>query len=243
MIQTVRVQWFKQLGSSFSESVTDMTVTPSGHCLLTGAFSDSLAVDTMVLTNAENYGLYVLHYDPNGTALWATGIEVPNGNAITTAITDFYELQIIVGGNFYDTLTVAGQSIATQAASNGFLLTYDFLSHNVWQAYALPADSAATVEITDVAGAEGTNNVLVSGSFTDTFNIFSQSVTAVGTDGFVVAYNPFFPSFAWLRVMSGTGYDRATCVAADGLGNGFAAGIFSDILFNFLVARATLMLG
>jgi len=121
--------WTKSLGSDLMDYINEMTACYDNGFLLAGEFSgDSMTVgnDTLFNSNPEIAMAFIAQFDPEGTALSATGFEGNGTNQITSMVKTDAD-GIFVSGIFdSDSLTFGNHTIFNAGDYDFFCVSFDF---------------------------------------------------------------------------------------------------------------------
>jgi hypothetical protein len=151
------VQWARQGGGAGNDYAADLAIDATGNVVVVGGFTSDARFGAIALAAwaeplAENYNLFVLKYDAQGTPLW--------GQALVSHQLHTYYFANAVGvdatgnayvlGGFLPSFTIGSTTFSLPSASSGhvFLAKYD---------------PQGTVQWAQMAGSAPPNTILVSG--------------------------------------------------------------------------------
>jgi hypothetical protein len=169
------VQWARQGGGAGNDYAADLALDASGNVVVVGGFTSDARFGSISLAAwaeplAENYNLFVLKYDGQGTPVW--------GQSLVSHQLHTYYFANAVGvdasgnayvlGGFLPSLTIGTTTFSLPSASSGhvFLAKYD---------------RQGTVQWAQMAGSAPPNTILVSGGQ-------DLAVAADGTSTFTGMY-------------------------------------------------------
>jgi hypothetical protein len=201
--------WSRQFGSSEYDEVWSMAVDAAGNVYVAGTTDGDVG--------GSFYGgtsdVYVKKYDPSGSQVALT--------QIGTAGYDFNPYLAIDGaGNVY----VAGSSAGVFAGNtnqgdfDGFVAKFN--SSLVLQGTVKQFGTAES-DVTYSIVVDGSDNVYVAGY---TGGAFDGSTDSGGTDGFVAKFNSSLVLQGTVNQFGTAGFDLASSVAVDAVGNVYVAG-------------------
>ncbi len=229
-------RWAINIGGSTVDEGYAISLDNAANVYVTGYFTGTAdfdpGTDTVNLTsNGPNYDLFIAKYDSSGNFGWAinmggTGAELGRSIALDNAS------NVYVTGHFTDTADFDPGPDTTELTPNGvddiFVAKYDSNGNFAWavgiggggydQAHSLALDNAANVYITgnfevtvDFDPGPGTANLTSKGS----------------RDIFIAKYNSN-GNFNWAKSIGGSSLDFGRSISADGVGNVYITGNFSD---------------
>ena len=216
-------QWAKPAGSTVWEIGNAIVVDASGNAYVTGYFQGTSSFDTIVLTSAGIWDMFVAKYDQDGAIIWAKRAGSPN-----TAVG--YGISVDALGNVYVTgyfqSTASFDTIVLNSAGTWdiFITKYDSSGNAVWakRAGGLAGDIGFAIS-TDDAG-----NSYVTGHFQGTADFGTFSMTSPGPlieDIFIAKYDPL-GNVIWVSQAGGPDDDNAFAISIDNSGNSYITGEF-----------------
>ncbi len=177
------VLWAKSAGGSTNDMGSSITTDGSGNVYMTGSFmSSTITFGEITLTNASTgllpEDMFIVKYDPSGTALWAKragGTSVNRGSDIATD----------GSGNVYVTGTFANYPI--------ILGTTTLQNSGAWDMFIVKFDASGNVPWAKSAGGiytergfgiatDNSGNVFVTGDF-QSYKITFGTITLTNTNG------------------------------------------------------------
>jgi hypothetical protein len=229
------VIWAKSAGGNDVDEGLGIAVDGSGNIYVTGVFgSSTITFDTITLTNAGTYGMFIAKYNSSGNALWARnsgGSLESFGNSIavdgsgTSYVTGYFlganitfDTILInnVGGNFTDI----------------FIVKYDASGNMIWAKGAGGDDQDLCYSI----AIDGNGNSFITGSFESsniTFGTISLTNAYAGTTDVFIAKYDSNGDAVWAKRAGGNDWEEGTSVAVDGIGNSYFTGVFQSSTITF----------
>lgn len=225
-------QWIASVHGTNSDSMC-LAIDQNNNVVMTGTYSGSVQVynsngeaSTLSLPVPTSYGLFIVKYDTNGTALWTTLIDGVDGEFPYATVCDangnIYIGSYYYGGNTPPTMYNVGGLASTQAtlrtvsSTAGFLVKYDSSGTALWAASIDGPgwDEPFTLDV-DLSGHVFMSGKVESGAIVySAGNLPSTSINLVGSGGFVVKYDPNGVAL-WGIVMTGFNGSYVKC-APDG---------------------------
>lgn len=225
------VIWAKSAGGNSSDKGTGIAADDDGNVYATGYFySPTIAFDTIVLTKADTYDIFIAKYDSSGNVLWAKsaggtgddrGVRIAadkDGNALLTGT--FTSLSLIFGT---DTLINAG-------GTDFFIAKYDSAGNVLW------ATSAGGIgeDLSACIATDGNGNIFTTGNFNSP-SVSSDTATLVnaGSSDIFILKHDSSGNLAWAKSAGGADLDISSGIACDSSGNIFLTGFFTSSSVNF----------
>ncbi len=177
------VLWAKSAGGSANDVGSSITKDGNGNVYMTGSFmSSTITFGEITLTNASTgllpEDMFIVKYDPSGTALWAK-------RAGGTSVNRGSDIAIDGSGNVYVTGTFCNYPIifGTKTLPNGgawdmFIVKYDASGNVPWAKSAGGIYTERGFGITT----DGSGNILVTGDF-QSYKITFGTITLTNTNG------------------------------------------------------------
>jgi hypothetical protein len=227
------VLWAQRAGGSSTEYGYGCSTDAGGNVFITGVFgSASITFGTLTLNNANTSGgdIFVVKFDPLGTALWANSTGGDGNNIGWKCCTDVNS-NVIVTGYYTSTTIDFGSGPLTNAGLNDvFVVSYDPLGNTNW------AQSGGGVTDDYVSGcaADANGNVILTGFYMGASTTFGTTTmnSAGGWDMYVVKYSST-GIFQWATDGGGTSIDPAFNCVTDAGGNIYVAGMYQSTSIAF----------
>ncbi len=233
--QTANWQWARSAGSTGYEATLGTASDASGNLYVIGWYSSAtITFGSITLTNpgVGTGDVFLVKYDPSGTALWAKtfgGIDgdIGNGIALDVAgnvyITGWYASSTISFGT--NTLTNAG------TGSDVFIVKFNSSGTDIWAKTAGGSASDRGYGITT----DPSGNVFTTGAFSSsTINFGTGSLAnASSVNDFFIVKHDTNGNPQWAKNAGGINADTGFSIATDSLGNAYATGAFASPTINF----------
>jgi uncharacterized protein (AIM24 family) len=212
----------RQLGGTGDKVLYGLAVDGSGSTAVAGRFSGNANIGGTMLTSAGGNDIFVAKYAADGTLLWArryggTG----DDNAYALAVDG--SGGVVIAGYFAATVDFGGGPLTSSGGEDVFVVKLSASGAHLWsRRYGSANDDEARGVVTD-----GSGNVVVTGSFTNTVDFGGGALTSLGsTDIFVAKYAANSGAHLWSKRLGGTDFDAGHGVAVDSGGNVLLAGEF-----------------
>ena len=208
--------------------VNSVATDSAGSVVIAGRYQGSVNFGGRTLSCAtySNDDVFVAKYSTNGSNQWARGFgssgsDIANGVAVDSGG------NVIVTGYFAGTVDFGGGPLSTSTSSSMFLAKYSPTGSYIW-AQAFPGAFGTAVAV------DGSDNVVVVGSYTGSTNFGGGTLSSVGgsTDVFVAKFSPT-GGYLWAKSYGGSSTDLVKAVAVDSGGNVVVTGYFSGTSANF----------
>jgi hypothetical protein len=221
--------WTRRAGGTGSDVASGVAVDRDRNVFITGSFASSQATfGSLTLTNSgSGADFYLVKYDGQGNALWASKAVCSGADAGTAVAVDAAG-NAYVTGSFYSTANFGGIGLTNTGSTNFFLAKYDPAGTVLW---------AKTVTGTNISQGSGVavdmaTNVYVTGFLVSNVNFGNGLIIGTNTyfnaTIFVAKYDRD-GALQWARKAGGTnslGYGQA--IVADAAGNVYATAYKRD---------------
>lgn len=118
-------RWATQIGGSKSDSGKAVVVDDAGNLYVGGSFSDTVNLGGGPLTASGASDLFVASYSASGAFRWAMGFggdsTIGNADSLSAIAVDGAG-GVYVVGSFQGTMSLAGKTLTSAGASDGFVL-------------------------------------------------------------------------------------------------------------------------
>ena len=201
------------LGPGQGSEGTGIAVDASGNVVATGS----------IYSGAFGTEHLVKKFDPSGIELWSKDLLNFWGESKGTGITLDASGNVVVIGDFSETVDFGGGPIVSVGASNIFLAKYDPSGTHLWSQRFGDANSQGATSV----AVNASGNVLMTGYFKGTVDFGGGGLTSAGNyDVFVAEFNPN-GSHLWSRSFGDVNSQQASAVAVDALDNVLVTGTFT----------------
>ena len=240
------VQWATRIGGTSTDVGFGLSTDSSGNVYvtgyhtLTGTIYNSDGEIFGTLTNAGGSDVFVVKYNTNGTAQWATRIGGTSADIGYVTSTDSSG-NVYVAGSYTGTVTIfntGGGTFGTLTNAGGtdaFVVKYNTDGTAQWATRI----GGTSGDIGYGISTDSSGNAYVSGTYTGTATIFNSGGGTFGTlanagvtDTFVVKYNTNGTA-QWATRIGGTSADTGYRISTDSDGNAYVAGSYSATITIF----------
>lgn len=224
------IQW----GGNANETCDAMTIGQDGNILLAGTFRSEFQLGSQTLDAQGETDIFFMKTNANGDVQWATSVGSRLGDAVADIATDSEDNLIAVGSfwldaNFSDTILTA-----TQNSKALFLVKYNLDGQLQW-AQAINGTNLKSVEALAI---DATNQIWITGYFSDSLTIADTMLVAAGdTDFFVAKFDPA-GELTWALRQGQSGDTRGLAMELTSEGDAIITGFFNDTA---LIAQDTLV--
>lgn len=225
------VLWAKKSGGTGDDRAYSIAADASGNSYVSGYFaSASLTFGLPTLTNSGNTDLYIVKYDPDGTALWArsatgSGFDYAYSVAADNAGNSY------LTGNFNGATLTFGANVLTKAANiDIFVVKYSSAGTVLWTNRAgVSSDNVASSVAVDAQG-----NCYAAGYFKGTSLVFDTAtlINAGNADMYLVKYD-LAGDVQWATSAGGSLEEVAKSLAIDKSGYCYVTGHFKSTAITF----------
>jgi hypothetical protein len=238
-------QWAAQIGGSSNDLGASISVDSTSNVYVTGKFESTVTIYNSgggifgTLTAVGINDAFVVKYDINGTALWATkmsGTDFQEGRAISVDGTG----NVYVTGDYFtfSALTIynsdgnpSGITLPSTGVFSSFIVKYDINGFAVWAAYNDGADNAGLGIVADSAG-----YCTTTGRYNNaTLTVRNSGGTPFATtlpnsgdfDAYIINYDPS-GMVQWVTCVAGSGNDLGASISVDSTLNVYVTGKFES---------------
>jgi hypothetical protein len=214
-------QWSQRFGGTNFDVAKSVAVDASGDVFLAGYFIGTASFGGGALVSAGSQDIFLAKYNSGGTHQWSQRFGSTGQEDVSAALDESGEL--LVSGNFYNTVDFGGGPLVSAGSSDAFLAKYNSAGTHQWSQRFGGADydwggSVAT-------GASG--SVVLTGGFLGTVSFGGPPLTGPGFEDVFLAKYSSSGVHQWSRVYGGTNTDYANAVDIDGLGNVLLTGSYA----------------
>jgi hypothetical protein len=228
--------WAAQIGGSSNDLGYGISVDSTSNVYVTGKFEGTTTIynsggasSGITLTSGGINDVFVVKYNINGTALWATkmsGTDFQDGRSISADGTG----NVYVTGDYFvsNPLTIYnsdGSTFPTPLPNAGgfdlsFIVKYDINGFVIWAAYNDAADNTGVGIVADTVG-----NCTTTGRYSAPLTIYNSDTTPYGTtlpnsgsfDAYVINYDPS-GMVQWAAHVGGSNFDLGTGISVNSTG-------------------------
>lgn len=195
---------------------------PNGDLLLTGRFYGTLDLGTVQLTSTGGADLFLARFDGNGHCLWAVR-DGGGGDDAAASLALAANGDILVGGSYTGSTTIAGSAFVSAGLTDGFVARYAPNGNGLWcRSYGGSSADAGTGVTVDAVG-----NAYITGHFIGSAVFDGLAVSGTGSSDLFVAKYDATGAVQWLTGSTGTGYKEGNAITIGSTGQLYVAGDFS----------------
>ena len=245
-----------------------MAMDSLGNVYVTGYFTNrSIVFGSFTLNNADTTGsvndVFIVKFDDNNNVVWAKSVGMAGKSEIGYGIAVDVNGNVLVTGQFKDTITFDAITITGLGNSSVFTVKYDQNGNALWakSVYGNVASVGSAGGQGRAIATDGNGDVYITGFFLSESFYFGTDTTIVSSpsgyidhdaDFFIAKYNSS-GHFIWARSAGGSSAtnplaamnDQGLSITMGNAGNIYAAGQFacakmifeSDTLANFVTGN------
>ena len=212
-------------GSSNTSLVKCVLGTKDGGVLVGGIFSNRIQLGSDTFVSNGGYDIFILKYNSNFEIEWAQAFGGEASDALT-ALEETSDNKFIIGGNFYQTITVGEFELENSLSSDGLLIILDN-NGEVLSANNIGNDKEVgikTISMTEDGG------YLAGGYYSGELQIGNENLVSNGNvDSMIIKYNNS-NEIEWVKNVGGTGIDYIYSIKSLGDGGFIVGGCFKGTL-------------
>ena len=219
------VLWAKSAGGTNWDRGYSTFVDAGGNVFVTGMFTSShISFDSITLSNAGSYDIFIAKYDANGNALWATSAG-GGGEDVGYSVSADAAGNVFVTGYFESPTISFGSTVLINTGTyNVFIAKYDVNGNLLWAKRAGGTGDDRGYSVSADTG----GNVFVTGYFQSSSITFGSTTlinTGITKHVFIAKYDASGNGL-WAKSAGGTNDNQGYSVSADAEGNVFVTGGF-----------------
>ena len=219
------LEWVKQFGGAYQDSISDVTVDGQGNIIVQGVFrdvSDWGGKDKLTAAGGADYDVVLAKYDLNGDHVWSKRY----GNAFDDfagGVTVDPAGNITMVGSFDQSVSF-GEGDAHKSAGESDIFVARFTPNGAlaW-ARTFGADRA---DIADAIASDAAGNTIVTGWFENTVEFGKTSLTSKGNKDVFALKLDANGGVVWAHRFGDKDHDQGRAVAVDEGGAAYVAGIY-----------------
>jgi hypothetical protein len=218
--------WAKQAGGtsvSYFVYGYDIVTDSSGNSYVTGEFYGSATFGTTILTSIEGSEVFIAKLDTNGNWLWAKQ-SCGTGNAVGYGIDTDSNGNSYMTGVFRGSITIDLVTLTSSGGTDIFIAKFDANGNWLWAKKAGGASNDMDYNI----ATDSNGNSCVTGSFYDTINFGTTTLTSSGETDIFVASLDANANWLWAKKVGGGSYDEGIGIAIDSGENCYVTGCYSE---------------
>ena len=222
-------QWSKRFGSIGDDQGIDVAVDAAGSIYLTGYFEDTVELGGASLISAGGRDIFVAKFGFDGTHIWSFSYGSSFGNDEGHSVAVDGSGDVVVAGEFGNTLNYGGFNLVSNGGTDIFLAKYDSFGNLDW---AQSFGGTDFDSMSEVAAAQSSDDIYITGNFRNSIDLGGGALVSAGMDDiFLARYSPG-GGHQWSYRFGDTALDYGTGLAVDAAGNVFVTGAF-DGTVNF----------
>jgi len=223
-------KWTKT-SSTDSTTCTAVKCDKNGNSFVVGVFTSAAPKFGNITLNQTGFGdCFIVKYDSVGNVLWAKSGIGDKADVIEAVAIDGNGNVFVCGSSDSNSLKFGGVTLQKSSgiAIQLFIIKFDKNGNALWgkNVYGMDSDEATQIALDDLG------NVWMAGQIRSTSLNFGSggTVNNVGDNFFLAKYNSS-GTFQWVKSSNGPSFDAVTDLAADGKGNVYVTGTFSQNTF------------
>jgi len=237
-------QWAERIVGTDDEYVLNLSVDSRSNVYIGGFFySPTLSFNNGKQINNSGVNSFIAKYNSGGQCQWAETIACKYHSEVNSICVDEHDYVYFVGNcednkiSFNNGITLTFSSGYT----NGFIAKYNSSGEYQWAERIIGKKSdsdhrdSLNVSVNGIS-LDASGQIYITGNYISPNIIFNNDKTLSnrgGVDAYFAKYNNS-GLCQWAEKIAGSKYDVTSCIAVDGNGNMYTAGIFRspNIIFN-----------
>ncbi|MDH5270139.1 MAG: T9SS type A sorting domain-containing protein, partial [Candidatus Krumholzibacteria bacterium] len=232
--------WSMSFGSTGGDQGVDVAVDNAGSIFVTGYFEDIVEFGGGALVSNGGRDIFVVKFSFDGTHMWSRSYGSSFGNDEGHGIAVDGAGNVIVGGEFGNTVNYGGFHLTSNGDSDIFLAKYDTFGTLDW---AQSFGGLGWDSMEEVAAAASNNDIYLTGHFPNSIDLGGGALVSAGSeDIFLARYSPG-GGHQWSKRFGDSAFDYGIGLAVDAAGNVTVTGSFMGTVNfgggNFMAGGAT----
>ncbi len=223
--------WANRLGGAGSDYGISLKVDLNGNVYVTGYFSNVMITPVGTITSVGLRDVYLAKYNTEGTLLWikqAGSSMNDEGNGLGI---DNQNGKVYLTGKFNGTIQFADtqESLISSGNTDIFIAAYNFDGSFLWA----KRSGGTQEDIGFALGVDATGNVYGTGTFRETADFGSTTLTSNGVGDIVVFKLDGAGNWIWAKNYGGLSTETGWDIAVDNAGNNWITGVYASASINF----------
>jgi len=215
-----RVMWATQIGSSLRDSGAAIAVDGNDDVITVGEFSGQITLGSYTLDSSGGTDIYVAKIaSATGTVVWAKRFGGSANDAPTDVVVDAAN-NVYVSGRFLGTVDFGSGPATSGSGYSAFMLRLASDGSYGWARTIVGSVAATAIAVRG-------NAVVGTGTFNGSITVDTKTLTASGTDIFVMSMSTANGATSWVEKYGGAGSDISRDIAIDSSDNIVITGEFS----------------
>ncbi|MBK0404066.1 T9SS type A sorting domain-containing protein [Adhaeribacter sp. BT258] len=193
-----------------------LTFDANQNIIIAGSFIDSLYIDGLIFkgTTGNISGAYVAKFSPTGSLLWArsSDVSVVTGHAAGRSVTTDLQGNVIVAGDFYNSVTFNSTSLTANGSNAAFIVKYDVSGTLQWAVNTL--STTVPENVSKIKATSAGEIYLIN---------FAQGLGAPGASGFPLYKYSAAGILLWNKTINNPTFSYPN-LAVDNLDNAYIIG-------------------
>ncbi len=213
--------WSKRFGASMNDEAGSIVVDASNNVLLTGSFQSTVDFGGgPLLCDGDSDGM-VVKLNASGQHLWSKRFGGGLQDAGSGVATDSFG-NVLLTGYFSGTADFGGGPFDSVGGNSAFIVKYNPAGQHLWSRQFGGVMGA----FGDSVAVNAANEVVLAAGFAGTATFGGGMLVSGGTSDIVLAKYDAAGQHLWSESFGGTGFDVATALAIDNVGNVVLTGVF-----------------
>jgi hypothetical protein len=213
--------WAVRAGGMQGAGGVSVKVDINGFIYVTGYFQGTAIFGNTTLTSIGSQDTFVSRLDVNGNWLWAVRAGGVGSSGSMSMAIDNNGFSVISGW-FSGSADFGATNLISMGNNDIFIAKIDMDGDWVW---AVRAGGTANDYVSSIS-VDSTGNEYIAGCFSGSADFGTTNLTSNGDADCFIAKLDSNGNWLWANRVGGTGYDVATAIAVDSVGNAYVTGIF-----------------
>jgi len=227
------LEWIRQAGDVDIDAPTALVIDDSGNTFITGSFeSDSyfdsnVLIDSRTLNSTNEKDIFLAKYDIDGNLVWTTNVgsgnSIQKGNGI--ALHSNGEISLL--GFFDEEIDFGPTTITANGYRDQFYAKFDNKGDYISSTHFRSTSNVVSLNSINI---DASNNIYISGLFSDTLFVGNDTLVSNGNRDIAVIKLNSSGSVLWTRSFGSNTDDRSYASVLDASGNVYVTGYFKGAM-------------
>ncbi|MBN1181835.1 MAG: T9SS type A sorting domain-containing protein [Bacteroidales bacterium] len=230
-LQNGQVDWMHNIGSDLNDGFTGgISIDPAGDIYITGSFQDYLKyTPTDSMESTGNYDIFLAKYISDGSIDWVKNIGSGYNNQTSTALNIDYDGNVIIAGNFIDSLTINNDTTlySDNPSRDYFYAKFETANGDLQWVRQIRTLSDGVGNIWNIDCSP--NSYAFTGSFADTIGFDNDSIFSYNTFSDIHVFKTDYSGdINWIRKLSGNKSEYSYSIIFDDEDNIYVTGYYES---------------
>ncbi len=218
--------WSRRFGGTSTDRVNALAVDGSGNVVVGGIFMNTVDFGGGPLSSAGLYDMFIAKYTAAGGHVWSRRFGAASNDNVNGLTVDGGG-NVLVTGDFTDTVDFGGGPVSSPVYSDMFIAKYTAAGEYLW---SKNFGTSFVQETANGIAADANGNVVVTGSIYAALDLGGGILYPNGGKDFFVVKFSATGVHLWSKRAGDSFEDSGVCLTTDAAGNVLATGWFQNVI-------------